>query len=175
VIYNKEYNNSNEKAQRVYRIYSVTAGAPYGDAFFEKDQITFAEADLLFDGFKRNPEYPVVLLDEGDITIRGYSPQRGEEREIRYDIINGLTKKLDRDMRITYKPISVQAAYQFHADSGRGWLEVPLKEVIDLGLKDNITRYSYIDNETAVSRFMRREYRVNRGGIPNMLYYVKKR
>jgi hypothetical protein len=39
-------------------IYSVIAGDPYGDTFFEKYDMAFAEADVLFDRFKVKQGYP---------------------------------------------------------------------------------------------------------------------
>jgi hypothetical protein len=145
----KEYNNGNDRVKRVFDIYSVTAGDPDGDTLIEKNNLTFSEADLLFDSLKGQKDYPVILLDEGDIIIRGQGPNRGEEREIRYDVINSLTRKLDRLETVTYKPIPVQDSYIFHIDPGHAWLEVPLQEIVDLGLKDKITPYSYAAGDKA--------------------------
>lgn len=39
-------------------------------------------------------------------------------------------------------------AYNFHADPGHGWLEVDLDELIDLGIADKITPYSYRMGDT---------------------------
>lgn len=41
--------------------------------------------------------------------------------------------------------------YDFHADPGHGWLAVPVAELKRLGIKDKISRYSYMarDGKTA--------------------------
>jgi len=39
--------------------------------------------------------------------------------------------------------------YIFHSDAGHGWLEVPKSELKSLGIKDKISRYSYIDGDNA--------------------------
>lgn len=146
----KDYNNGETKIKRVFDIYTVTAGDPDGVTYFGEKDISFTEADLLFDSFKGKKEYPVIILDEGNISIRGYGPKNGDEREPRYDVINNLTKKIERLETITYKPIPVQNEYIFHTDHlGHAWLEVPLQEITDLGLKDSITPYSYAANGKA--------------------------
>jgi len=37
------------------------------------------------------------------------------------------------------------AKYQFVEDPGHGWLGVPMDELVNLGIVDNITPYSYHD------------------------------
>lgn len=37
--------------------------------------------------------------------------------------------------------------YEFHYDSGHGWLKVKRAEIISLGLQDKISGYSYQDGE----------------------------
>ena len=39
--------------------------------------------------------------------------------------------------------------YKFIADPGHGWLEVPIKELIELGIVEKISPYSYIKGEFA--------------------------
>ena len=36
--------------------------------------------------------------------------------------------------------------YTFHEDPGHGWLEVPIKEIRDLDIADQISSYSYLNN-----------------------------
>lgn len=39
--------------------------------------------------------------------------------------------------------------YTFHADPGHGWLEVPLADMIDVGLAPwDVSKYSYVDPRT---------------------------
>jgi len=37
--------------------------------------------------------------------------------------------------------------YTFHTDVGHGWLEVPVQEVKDLGIGEDISGYSYISDD----------------------------
>lgn len=39
--------------------------------------------------------------------------------------------------------------YTFHTDPGHGWLAVPVKEINELGIRGQITPYSYIHGELA--------------------------
>lgn len=39
--------------------------------------------------------------------------------------------------------------YTFHADPGHAWLEVPMTEILALGIDDQISRYSYRKGDTA--------------------------
>lgn len=39
--------------------------------------------------------------------------------------------------------------YTFHTDPGHAWLQVPLAELVRLGIERHITRYSFIDGEFA--------------------------
>ena len=39
--------------------------------------------------------------------------------------------------------------YKLHTDPGHGWLAVRRKELVELGIADKITRYSYVKGETA--------------------------
>ena len=36
--------------------------------------------------------------------------------------------------------------YKFYTDPGHGWLEVPLKELLELNISQNISKYSYISS-----------------------------
>ena len=42
-----------------------------------------------------------------------------------------------------------QKTYKLHTDPGHGWLAVRRKELVELGIADKITRYSYVKGETA--------------------------
>jgi hypothetical protein len=136
------YNDGQEAVQIKYDMYRVTAGDPAKDAVFTEYNLTFTEADLLFDRLLEAKEHPVIILDEGEIPVRGYSPERGEEWEPRYEILNGIIK-ITGERSIDYQHIEVRDQYIYHQDSGHGWLEVPLKELRDLGIAHEITLYSF--------------------------------
>ena len=38
-------------------------------------------------------------------------------------------------------------SYTFHSDCGHGWLEVPAREIRDLGIEGDISGYSYISTD----------------------------
>ena len=40
-------------------------------------------------------------------------------------------------------------SYKLHTDPGHGWLAVRRKELVELGIADKISRYSYVKGETA--------------------------
>lgn len=42
-----------------------------------------------------------------------------------------------------------ETIYQFFSDGGHGWLQVPIKDLIDLKIKDKISHYSYIKDDKA--------------------------
>ena len=39
----------------------------------------------------------------------------------------------------------------FHCDPGHGWLETSLPDIIELGLKNKISRYSYITTDGTIA------------------------
>lgn len=39
--------------------------------------------------------------------------------------------------------------YIYHQDPGHGWLEVPLEDLIEYGVRNQISSYSYRDGSTA--------------------------
>ena len=41
----------------------------------------------------------------------------------------------------------MQKRYTFFTDASHGWLSVPMKEVIQLGIQDKISSYSYMKGE----------------------------
>ena len=43
----------------------------------------------------------------------------------------------------------MKSKYNFISDDGHGWLSVPLKEIAQLGIKDTISQYSYINGKSA--------------------------
>jgi hypothetical protein len=73
-----------------YRIYRVIAGDPKEDdknkIFLSRDK-TFEEADKIFTSLLVKREYPVILLDEGDITIRGFKAPDKDEWDQKYTIL----------------------------------------------------------------------------------------
>ncbi len=41
------------------------------------------------------------------------------------------------------------SAYTYYMDPGHGWLEVPMAEIVSLGIDEKISRYSYRDGDRA--------------------------
>lgn len=41
--------------------------------------------------------------------------------------------------------------YRFHSDPAHGWLEVPIQDILDLGIEANITSYSFMDESTGTA------------------------
>jgi hypothetical protein len=108
--------------------------------------LLFSNADLDFDFYKNKKSgfYDQVLLIEGDTPIRTYNKDTGEERSVRYEVLNGLSRVLTMPEKITYTPMDVRDRYVYHQDSGHGWLEVPSREIKAMGLEGRITPYSYL-------------------------------
>lgn len=40
-------------------------------------------------------------------------------------------------------------SYKFYGDSGHGWISVKMDELVNLGIADKISHYSYRKNQTA--------------------------
>ena len=108
--------------------------------------LLFFNADLHFDFYKNKKSgfYDHALLLEGDTPIRTYNKDTGEERSVRYEVLNGLSRVLTTPDKITYKAMDVQGSYVFHQDSGHGWLEVPARELRAMGMEGRITPCSYL-------------------------------
>ena len=41
-----------------------------------------------------------------------------------------------------------ELVYDFYSDPGHGWLQVKLDELVELGIQDKISHYSYIRGDT---------------------------
>lgn len=41
--------------------------------------------------------------------------------------------------------------FNFHADPGHGWLEVPIELVRELGIADKISRFSYVSRDQKIA------------------------
>jgi len=39
--------------------------------------------------------------------------------------------------------------YIFHTDPGHGWVAVPFKDIVELGIQNDISGYSYVKGKTA--------------------------
>jgi len=48
---------------------------------------------------------------------------------------------------LIHKGTMKEKIYNFHSDCGHGYLEVDVKELHDLGIYNEITHYSYINNQ----------------------------
>ncbi len=44
--------------------------------------------------------------------------------------------------------MSIYKVYNFHSDSGHGWLAVKMKELVELKIEHLISRYSYVKGKT---------------------------
>ena len=93
-------------------VYSVTAGYPNEEdenkVFLSQDK-TFDEADAIFTSLLGKKEYPVILLDEGDITIRGFIAPDKDEWDQRYTLLKeDLYKRTHPDK----KPLYVMLAFK---------------------------------------------------------------
>jgi hypothetical protein len=93
-------------------IYRVVAGDPKEEdenKIFLRQHITFGEADAIFTSLMGKKEYPVILLDEGDITIRGFKAPDKEERDQKYMF---LKEDMYRKSNPDKKPLYVILAYK---------------------------------------------------------------
>ena len=53
-------------------------------------------------------------------------------------------------MTAAYAPTTpTHAYYTFFTDSGHGWLKVPVAELLELGIEDEISHYSYLFGDWA--------------------------
>jgi hypothetical protein len=113
--------------------------------------LLFFNADLHLDFYKNKESgfYDYAILLEGDTPIRTYNKDTGEERSIRYEVLNGLIRVLKTPEKIRYTPMDVRDSYVFHQDSGHGWLEVPVREIRAMGLEGRITPCSYVYQDKA--------------------------
>jgi hypothetical protein len=144
---NKDNGNKNfHKAigKNTSDIYSVIASDPGTDRIYENYNLSFTQADKVFDTLRNSNKYQVILLNEGDISIRGYGPHWGEEREDRYEVLTKQEKLNENKEKASHNDIPVQNSYTFYEDSGHGWLEVPVQELQDLGIQERITAFSYL-------------------------------
>jgi hypothetical protein len=46
-------------------------------------------------------------------------------------------------------PVEAKTRYHFYMDPGHGWLKVPIKELVELGIAGKISPYSYVHGENA--------------------------
>jgi hypothetical protein len=113
--------------------------------------LLFFNADLHFDFYKNKKSgfYDHAILLDGDTPIRTYNKDTGEERSVRYEVLNGLSRVLTTSDKITYTPMDVRDSYVYHQDSGHGWLEVPAREIKAMGLEGRITPCSYLYQDKA--------------------------
>jgi hypothetical protein len=98
-------------------IYRIIAGDPKEedeDKIFLRENIAFEEADRIFDFLLEKRQYPVILLDEGDITIRGFKEPGNVEQDYRY---TELKEDLQRRTNPGYKPHYVVIAWKDYAQN----------------------------------------------------------
>jgi hypothetical protein len=140
----RKFNNGNMETHNCQRTFAVLAENKKTGLCQAENSLPFTRADLLFDIYKNNGQYPHISLFEHTNPIRIYKKGVGEKRDVRYEIINGLNGIASRPENTAYKDIAVQASYVYHQDSGHGWLEVPARELQIMGFQDQITPYSYL-------------------------------
>jgi hypothetical protein len=143
-----KYNNGTNTITNVNENFNFIMKNKDSPLLYETINITFSEADGLFDRAKQE-SYPLILLNEGNVTIRKCEQNQLEERTRRYDALNGPEKPDTELSKITHQDVTVQTSYVYHQDSGHGWLAVPIQELRDLGIAERITSWSYINKETA--------------------------
>jgi hypothetical protein len=140
----RNFNNGNMATLNCQRTFTVLAENKKTELYQAESSLPFTRADLLFEIYKNNGYYPHISLFERANPIRVYKEGTGERRDIRYEIINGLSGIVARPENTTYKAMDVQGSYVYHQDSAHGWLEVPARELRIMGLQDMITPYSYL-------------------------------
>jgi hypothetical protein len=94
-------------------IYRVIAGNPKEEdknEIFLRENIAFEEADRIFDFLLEKRQYPVIMLDEGDITIRGYKEPGNVEQDYRYT-------KLKEDLQKRTNPGYIAITHNEHKET----------------------------------------------------------
>jgi hypothetical protein len=124
-------------------IYQVVAGDPKEEddkKIFIKDNITFEEADLTFNSLLEKQQYPVILLDEGNTTIRGFKAPGIVEQDYRYTKLKeGLYRAKNPDYQPHYVVMAWEDYEQNSDKSGVQRTVRKLKESDDFG--DAYTSY----------------------------------
>jgi hypothetical protein len=93
-------------------IYTVVAGDPAEkdeDKIFINEDTTFEEADNLFTSLLEKRQYPVILLDEGNRTIRAFKAPDKDEWNERYTI---LKEDMYRKSNPDKEPLYIILAYE---------------------------------------------------------------
>jgi hypothetical protein len=145
----KDYNGGNSEISNRMKYFSFVAENKESKIRKSGINLAFIRADMDFDFFKniKSGFYDHILLIEGNTPIRTYNKDTGEERSVRYEVLNGLGRVVTTPDKIAYTAIDVQGSYVYHQDSGHGWLEVPVREIKAMGLENRITPYSYLDRD----------------------------
>jgi hypothetical protein len=139
----RNFNNGNMTTNNCQKTFTVLAENRKTKSYQAESSLPFTRADLLFEIYKNNGQYPHISLFEQANPIRVYKKSAGERRDLRYEIISGLTSIVSRPEHTTYKAKDVHDCYVHHEDSGHGWLEVPVRDLKIMGLENLITSYSY--------------------------------
>jgi hypothetical protein len=147
----KDYNGGHNAILNGREVFTFIAENKASKITKTGKKLLFFNADLHFDFYKNKKSgfYDHALLLEGDTVIRTYNKDTGEERSVRYEVLNGLSPVLAMPEKITYTAMDVRDRYVFHQDSGHGWLEVPAREIKAMGLEGRITSYSYLHEDKA--------------------------
>jgi hypothetical protein len=137
-------------------IYRITAGDPAeedAEKIFLSQDKTFEEADTLFTSLLGKKEYPVIMLDEGDITIRGFSAPDKDEWNERYTI---LKEDMYRKSNPDKEPLYIILAYENNYPDT--WYSGYMKKAYNLLESDNFS--------TAFGTYMEYIYRYSDGKTP---------
>jgi hypothetical protein len=98
---------------------------------FIREDTTFEEADNLFTSLLEKREYPVILLNEGDITIRGFKAPDKDEWDQKYTL---LKEDLYRESNPDKKPLYVILAYKnFDPDIRNGGTKKKAYKLLESG------------------------------------------
>lgn len=125
-------------------IYRVMAGNPKDaekEEIFLKENMAFEEADTIFNSLLEKQRYPVILLDAGDITIRGFRAPDTDEHNQWYTILKeNVYKKNNPD----YKPHYVVMAWENHTQdtSDTGVVKTTHKLLENDDFNDAFTSYT---------------------------------
>jgi hypothetical protein len=110
----KEYNGSNNAVLNERKEFTFIAENRESKITKTGKNLLFTNADLHFDFYKNKKRfYDHVLLFEGDTPIRKYNKDTGEERSVRYEVLNGFGRVLTVSEKITYMEMDVRDSYVF--------------------------------------------------------------
>jgi hypothetical protein len=145
----KDYNGGKYTIPNGQELFSLLTENKTLETSETETRLTFARADLLFDHYVRAGSYDHVSIIKDGSAIRDYSEKNGEERSVRYEVLNGLSRVLIKPEKMLYTAMEAQGSYVYYHDPGHGWLGVPAGELKAMGLEERITTASYLYRDKA--------------------------